>query len=220
MRSINLMAAIVSFICSADAYATNFVEYTFTGRGSGVATNVNNQIGGTDFTKVWVGLSATFYVDLDFADAFLNGVNYSSNGVNSYSSIGPLPSESTYVSLSGNSISASDTYNFNYLTTLNLTAGLTGAPVRFSDITSGTRLSRGTFFYGFGNKFSGLTAEGTLTGFSVRSVAGPGPVTISISSTIAPVPEPASWAMMLGGFGVVGVSLRRRRKLAVSVTYA
>jgi len=30
------------------------------------------------------------------------------------------------------------------------------------------------------------------------------------------VPEPASWAMMLGGFGLVGVTMRRRRKLAVS----
>lgn len=30
------------------------------------------------------------------------------------------------------------------------------------------------------------------------------------------VPEPASWAMMLGGFGVVGGALRARRKAAVS----
>jgi hypothetical protein len=32
-------------------------------------------------------------------------------------------------------------------------------------------------------------------------------------TTAAPaaVPEPASWAMMLGGFGLVGGALRRRR---------
>ena len=30
------------------------------------------------------------------------------------------------------------------------------------------------------------------------------------------VPEPASWAMMVGGFGVVGGALRARRKAAVS----
>ena len=29
------------------------------------------------------------------------------------------------------------------------------------------------------------------------------------------VPEPSSWAMLIGGFGLVGVSLRRRRTLAV-----
>jgi PEP-CTERM motif len=32
------------------------------------------------------------------------------------------------------------------------------------------------------------------------------------------VPEPATWAMMLIGFGIVGVSMRRRQK--VHVTYA
>jgi len=30
------------------------------------------------------------------------------------------------------------------------------------------------------------------------------------------VPEPASWAMMLGGFGLVGGAMRSRRKAAVS----
>lgn len=33
------------------------------------------------------------------------------------------------------------------------------------------------------------------------------------------VPEPAAWAMMLGGFGIVGAAMRRR-KLSTSVTYA
>jgi hypothetical protein len=28
------------------------------------------------------------------------------------------------------------------------------------------------------------------------------------------VPEPATWAMMIGGFGLVGGALRRRRSLA------
>jgi len=30
------------------------------------------------------------------------------------------------------------------------------------------------------------------------------------------VPEPASWAMMVGGFGLVGGALRSRRKTAVA----
>jgi len=34
------------------------------------------------------------------------------------------------------------------------------------------------------------------------------------------VPEPATWAMMLAGFGMVGFGLRSRRKQAVRVTYA
>lgn len=34
------------------------------------------------------------------------------------------------------------------------------------------------------------------------------------------VPEPATWAMMIAGFGMVGFGLRRRAKPAVRVTYA
>jgi uncharacterized protein (DUF2141 family) len=33
----------------------------------------------------------------------------------------------------------------------------------------------------------------------------------SILSTTAGVPEPANWALMIGGFGVAGVAMRRRR---------
>lgn len=35
-----------------------------------------------------------------------------------------------------------------------------------------------------------------------------------IGDVIAPVPEPAAWAMMLSGFGIVGAGLRRRRGAA------
>jgi hypothetical protein len=32
----------------------------------------------------------------------------------------------------------------------------------------------------------------------------------------AGVPEPASWALMIGGFGLAGASLRRRRAIATA----
>lgn len=38
-----------------------------------------------------------------------------------------------------------------------------------------------------------------------------GSLSTSVSYVAGAVPEPASWAMMIGGFGVVGGSLRRRR---------
>ena len=38
-------------------------------------------------------------------------------------------------------------------------------------------------------------------------------------SVVGAVPEPATWAMMIGGFGIVGASMRRRRNKA-KVTYA
>ncbi len=42
---------------------------------------------------------------------------------------------------------------------------------------------------------------------------GSGASTLSISQLAGAVPEPATWAMMILGFGVVGGALRRRRKM-------
>lgn len=39
-------------------------------------------------------------------------------------------------------------------------------------------------------------------------------------SQTAPVPEPATWAMMLIGFGAVGGAMRSRRKQRLTVSYA
>jgi hypothetical protein len=38
----------------------------------------------------------------------------------------------------------------------------------------------------------------------------------SIDVTVTAVPEPATWAMMIAGFGLTGAALRRRRALAVA----
>ncbi len=40
-------------------------------------------------------------------------------------------------------------------------------------------------------------------------------VYLTATDSIPAVPEPASWAMMIGGFGVMGAALRRRRKVAL-----
>jgi hypothetical protein len=49
-----------------------------------------------------------------------------------------------------------------------------------------------------------------------------GPVTISASFTVpdAPVPEPATWATMLAGFGLMGAAMRRKQSQALRVRYA
>lgn len=39
----------------------------------------------------------------------------------------------------------------------------------------------------------------------------------ALESGAAAIPEPASWALLVTGFGLAGASLRRRRKLAVTV---
>ncbi len=44
---------------------------------------------------------------------------------------------------------------------------------------------------------------------------GPDPIN-PIAFTLTPVPEPATWALMLAGFGGLGVALRRRRVAAAA----
>jgi hypothetical protein len=62
--------------------------------------------------------------------------------------------------------------------------------------------------------FSGSTSDPVFsTGvFALSDYAGNGGAyTLSISSVRGAVPEPASWAMMLIGFGGIGYSLRRKK---------
>lgn len=42
----------------------------------------------------------------------------------------------------------------------------------------------------------------------------------SFDVTVAAVPEPATWGMMILGFGVAGTALRRRAKVRTTVAYA
>jgi len=84
-------------------------------------------------------------------------------------------------------------------------SGLTLAPGAATgfDISGGT----GTAFVAFGGDLYTLglgTGQATLVG-------GLGTGVTDISSLS--VPEPASWAMMIGGFGLAGAALRRRPRL-------
>lgn len=45
-------------------------------------------------------------------------------------------------------------------------------------------------------------------------------VGLNVNGTVAAVPEPATWAMMLAGFGMIGLAARRRSSVKTIVTYA
>lgn len=69
-----------------------------------------------------------------------------------------------------------------------------------------------------------FTGSQTMPTFSTGSFTLVNPFfgngTLNISSVQAAVPEPASWAMMIMGFGVVGLAMRRRQKVTMRVSFA
>lgn len=85
-----------------------------------------------------------------------------------------------------------------------------------STVYGGTVLNAGVFSFAFQNNpgvtggFYTLTLDGTATTF-----AGPPPSYPGIGGTLtfaamAAVPEPATWAMFILGFGALGFAMRRR----------
>ena len=69
------------------------------------------------------------------------------------------------------------------------------------------------------NPYAGLVADaaGNLFGTTASGGTNNRGTIFRISDTgfvAATVPEPSTWAMMIGGFGLVGASARRRRALA------
>jgi len=76
-------------------------------------------------------------------------------------------------------------------------------PIRFSNSDNfiGLRATLGNdIFYGFA-----FTTDSRLNSYGFETVAGQ-----AITATTA-VPEASTWAMILGGFAIAGVALRRRR---------
>lgn len=48
----------------------------------------------------------------------------------------------------------------------------------------------------------------------------PGSITLEVLGPVGAVPEPATWAMMIIGFGAVGFAMRRRQKVTTRTQFA
>ncbi len=54
---------------------------------------------------------------------------------------------------------------------------------------------------------------------NVDMPANPGfALTMAQFATAAGVPQPATWALLIGGFGIAGEALRRQRRIAIHVS--
>jgi hypothetical protein len=64
------------------------------------------------------------------------------------------------------------------------------------------------------NNTASVSVETPVSGFAYCNGC------VTFTSGIAAVPEPASWAMMIGGTGLVGGAMRRRRSVSTKVSFA
>lgn len=107
------------------------------------------------------------------------------------------------------------------------------SPLNYNQELIGQAMTNGFNFGSFGDGYGGGSGDFNLfsasSGSNIGSLAAPNPDApngtfffelttaggdrMAVTS-IAPgtVPEPASWAMLLAGFGLTGAAMRRRRK--------
>lgn len=116
--------------------------------------------------------------------------------------------------------SFTDTYNFSlpsisyvgasvsnlYIKLGNKTRDINNSFLTLRDASS-TVLSSGPAFVDASSLASGIYSF-TVTGNAVGTQGGK----YAFNAVAVPVPEPSSWAMMLGGFGLIGFMSYRRRQ--------
>jgi hypothetical protein len=123
---------------------------------------------------------------------------------------------------------ASDGFSFAMLfagaepvTGLTTLTGFPGSPFLFGDyanlisVTYAPSVPGNAGFKTYSLMFTPLTSGTLKLSFGTSSADNVGPLLDNVLVTQAAVPEPATWAMMLGGMALIG-SAMRRRKTAVS----
>jgi hypothetical protein len=92
------------------------------------------------------------------------------------------------------------------------------------EVASGTEpvhlYQKGFQYYGFsGGTFDEARLKVLAAGFGNQEGGDYDAISIGSRSVVGPppVPEPASWALMIGGFGLAGAALRRRRAAPAAV---
>lgn len=186
------LAAMLTFTAAAPAAAQTFADFTIQTNLDGVnvpgSPTTATITGGINYSTFFANSSGGSSAVTDFNVLLGNGSNYN---VANYS---PFSSGVNAVL----SLTSGQTGTLNFFANDNLIAPL------FSFELSGLFTANG----------QGALPGGGLTLTNQTQIDG---TTIFAGSTgtlavTAAVPEPATWAMMLVGFGAMGVSLRRRRK--------
>lgn len=199
------IAAAASFAVSAQAITIVPVSATGSSSFSGFAdTNAIDQGLGSEFTD-WSsnggGSTATLQLDL--------GAVYN---LSSVSVTDRVTSGGSNGSFSGGTTDFTTSYSLTAFTDSSFTTAI-GGPLVFSKLTPVGPTTLSSFLDV--RALSNFTAQYVL--YSVVSANGPntGVSNISFDGTGA-VPEPSTWLLLIGGFGMVGFAARRRRDLATA----
>jgi hypothetical protein len=126
--------------------------------------------------------------------------------------VGALPAASSYIYFGYDT--SSNEFVPGYVTGYDNTFNADGG---YSSVLAGTNGTSGFFF----DPLAGQ-ADPAGSGFA-GTFAEYGPYRLGEYDTLtigAAVPEPATWAFMICGFGAIGGAMRRKRKTNVKVSYA
>lgn len=170
-------------------------------------------------------------VDLHWTLA--GGTAYTGGANGSYP-IGPWVSESAtsrWITPTNNAADNNATTSFTYSTTFSLTgfqvtsASFSGKFAADDQVTS--ILLNGTAIGAIGGGYTSFTSFdstgglfvaglNTLTFVTLNSGSGPTGLNVELSGNATAVPEPATWGLMITGFGMVGFAARRRTRAVVA----
>ena len=234
MKAVAIVASVAGLVLAAPAAAQNHAIFGNTSNGAGAATLTLDGL--TPFVAVdtgWLEDDGTHLpANSNYATGTLGGHNY-----NSYFSfaLGALSAASPYttatLTIRNGDSAGSAPFVLSLFdisaTVADLTqgrpAGDAAGQALFTDLGSGT--SYGTYTFNgpttFGTQvviplnaaFLGRVNSGLLTNFSIGG-------TLTPSAVSAAVPEPATWGLMILGFGAVGFAMRRRAKVRTNVRFA
>jgi hypothetical protein len=190
---------------------------TQAGGGFGIATVqliVAGAIGTTGvdgYGELDLALSAVSYDEFANGSFYLSGFKYTSSGLESasFGASGQPPATSPFRTytydihfMSGDAIPLDVNASCSSLASLHVEGGAA---------SSSCALDHSIYWGGI---VSVKNAQGQATSYSTSSLSG---FNYTLASALAPgaVPEPASWAMIVGGFGLIGGTLRRKRQSAL-----